>query len=167
MIQKKICLLGGFAVGKTSLIKRQVHSAFSEKYLTTLGVKIDRKVMTSDQGPVTLMLWDLAGEDEFMRVRMSYLRGSAGIMYVVDGTRGDTLETVFSLKRKVDKEMGEIPSVLLVNKSDLERNWDIDAAEMTKLTDAGWIVYKTSALDGQNVNNAFQGLVYRIMESGS
>ena len=41
MMQKKICVLGGFAVGKTSLVARFVSSIFSDKYLSTVGVKID------------------------------------------------------------------------------------------------------------------------------
>ncbi|MFN6951418.1 MAG: Rab family GTPase, partial [Albidovulum sp.] len=86
MIQKKICLLGAFAVGKTSLVARFVRSTFSDKYLTTVGVKIDRKDLDLPGTPVTLMLWDLAGEDEFNTVQMSYLRGSAGLLIVADGT---------------------------------------------------------------------------------
>ena len=43
MLQKKICMLGGFGVGKTSLVSRFVTSIFSDNYLTTIGVKIDKK----------------------------------------------------------------------------------------------------------------------------
>ena len=48
MIQKKICMLGAFAVGKTSLVQRYVHSLYSDKYLTTVGVKIDKKALRDD-----------------------------------------------------------------------------------------------------------------------
>ena len=49
-LQKKICMLGGFSVGKTSLVKRFVASVFSETYLTTVGVKIDKKTSTCPIG---------------------------------------------------------------------------------------------------------------------
>ena len=62
MIQKKICMLGAFAVGKTSLVKRYVHSMFSDKYLSTVGVKIDKKVLHNGDSEVMLMLWDLYGD---------------------------------------------------------------------------------------------------------
>ena len=93
MIQKKICMLGGFAVGKTSLVARYVTSMFSEKYLTTVGVKIDKKQVAVDGRDVTLMLWDIYGQDDFQDVQTSQLRGMSGYLLVVDGTRRATLET--------------------------------------------------------------------------
>ena len=79
MIQKKVCMLGAFAVGKTSLVRRFVHSMFADKYLTTVGVKIDKKQLTHSGKEVLLLLWDLYGEDEFQRVQTTYLRGSSGL----------------------------------------------------------------------------------------
>ena len=76
MIQKKICMVGAFGVGKTSLVSRYVHSIFSEKYQTTVGVKIDKKVVQSRGAEVTLVLWDLAGEDALTTVRPSQLKGA-------------------------------------------------------------------------------------------
>ena len=76
MFKMKVCMLGAFAVGKTSLVQQYVNSIFSEKYQTTLGVKIDKKSLQVDGQQLELILWDLAGEDEFMEVRSSYLRGS-------------------------------------------------------------------------------------------
>ena len=78
MIQKKVCMLGAFAVGKTSLVKRFVDSMFSEKYQTTVGVKIDRKRIQLDEQEVNLVLWDIHGEDELQKVRLSYVRGTSG-----------------------------------------------------------------------------------------
>ncbi len=62
MLKKKICMLGYFGVGKTSLVSRFVRSMFADRYQTTVGVKIDKKVLSVDGRDVTLMLWDLAGE---------------------------------------------------------------------------------------------------------
>lgn len=64
MIQKKICLLGSFSVGKTSLISRYVNSLFSDRYLTTVGVKIDKKQLTLNGKELSLVIWDIAGEDD-------------------------------------------------------------------------------------------------------
>ena len=65
MIKKKICMLGAFAVGKTSLVQRFVNSIFSEKYQTTIGVKIDQKLVQTGDTEVNLMLWDIHGEDNY------------------------------------------------------------------------------------------------------
>ena len=86
MIQKKICMIGSFGVGKTSLVARFVRSIFSEKYQTTVGVKIDKKVVEVGGQQVTLVLWDIAGEDALTTVRVSQLRGASGYILVVDGS---------------------------------------------------------------------------------
>jgi len=103
-LQKKICMLGGFSVGKTSLVKRYVESVFSETYLTTVGVKIDKKTVDLSDRIVNLILWDLAGEDDISSLRMSYLRGSAGYVLVADGTRPSTLEVALSQRRRVEAD---------------------------------------------------------------
>ena len=84
-MQKKICMLGGFAVGKTSLVRRFVQSIFSDTYLTTVGVKIDKKSVALPDKTVDLILWDLAGEDDIGSFRVSNVRGATGLVLVVDG----------------------------------------------------------------------------------
>ena len=88
MIQKKVCLLGTSGVGKTSLVAQFVHSMFSEKYLTTVGVKIDKKTVPLNGTEVTLVLWDLAGDAYFQRLLSSSLRGTSGYLLVADGPPG-------------------------------------------------------------------------------
>ena len=97
MIQKKVCMLGASAVGKTSLVGRFVQGIFSDKYLTTVGVKIDKKKVSLDSGEMTLMLWDIYGQDEFQTIRDTYLRGATGYLLVADGTRYSTLDSPRSM----------------------------------------------------------------------
>lgn len=158
MIQKKMCMLGAFAVGKTSLVSQFVQSMFSEKYHTTVGVKIDKKALSIGDQEVLLMLWDLHGEDDFQRVRMSYFRGTSGYLLVVDGTRQDTLETALSLQQRVQDEMGDLPFIVLLNKSDLQDEWEVDGNTISTLEQQGWTILKTSAKTGENVDMAFQQL---------
>ena len=117
VLQKKICMLGGFSVGKTSLVKRYVQSVFSETYLTTVGVKIDKKTVDLSDRIVNLILWDLAGEDDINSLRMTNLRGAAGYVLVADGTRPSTLDVALSLHKRVEADFGPLPFVLLLNKS--------------------------------------------------
>jgi hypothetical protein len=165
MIKKKVCMLGAFAVGKTSLVQRFVHSIFSEKYITTLGVKIDKKTLHLDHGQVELILWDLAGEDEFMKVRSSYLRGSSGYLLVADGTRAETLDIAQQLNQRIKQELGGLPFILLVNKSDLHNNWQIDQQQLEQLRAEGWQVIETSALNNDNVEAAFTELSQRMLNA--
>jgi small GTP-binding protein len=162
VLQKKICMLGGFSVGKTTLVKRYVLSVFSETYLTTVGVKVDKKTVALPDRTVTLILWDMAGEDDVATVRMSYLRGLAGYVLVADGTRPATLDTALSLRRRVEAEIGPLPYVLLVNKCDLTDQWGIPDADLDQLRNQGWWVRVSSARTGEGVDDAFTDLADRI-----
>jgi small GTP-binding protein len=155
VIQKKICLLGAFGVGKTSLVSQFVHSMFSDKYLTTLGVKIEKKSVDLDSQQVDLILWDMHGEDDFQNVNVSYLRGAAGYLLVVDGTRRATVQTAISLHEVAERAVGPVPFRLLLNKGDLVNDWEVDENILTSL---GWPILRTSAKTGAGVEQAFEDL---------
>lgn len=162
-VQKKICMLGGFSVGKTSLVKRYVESVFSETYLTTVGVKIDKKTVALGDKTVNLILWDLAGEDDMSSLRLSYMRGAAGYVLVADGTRPATLEMALSLRKRVEAEYGKLPFALLINKKDLTEQWTVTDADLEKLRGDGWWVQSSSARTGEGVDDAFADLATRIL----
>ena len=162
MLQKKICLLGAFGVGKTSLTRRFVSSIFSDEYLTTVGVKIDKKTLTVGANEINLLIWDIAGEDEVSAVRTSYLRGASGYLLVVDVTRAQTLEVARQIQSRVKTEIGDIPFLCLLNKTDIQE-WDIAAASVDALDAEGWTVLRTSAKTGEGVEAAFVDLAQRMV----
>jgi small GTP-binding protein len=157
MIQKKVCMVGLFGTGKTSLVQRFVHSLFSERYLSTVGVKIDRKPVELDGTSVTLMLWDLAGRDSHEDITTSYLRGAHAILYVADGTRRETCDQLPELRALVREAAGEVPEVLALNKADLRERWTITGGDEQALA-AAWDLVCTSAKTGDGVEDAFQRL---------
>jgi small GTP-binding protein len=163
MLQKKICMLGAFGVGKTSLVRRYVQSLFSDAYLTTVGVKIDKKTVTVGNETVTLLLWDIAGEDDVSPIRMSYLRGAAGYLLVADGTRAETLGIASSIQSRVKAEIGAVPFLVLLNKADLQESWEIDREAMDGLEQAGWSIVRTSAKTGAGVEEVFEELAKRMV----
>lgn len=157
-------MLGAFATGKTSLVARYVKSIFSEKYQSTIGVKIDKKTLEVDGREVSLVLWDLAGEDDFVVVQMRYLRGAAGYLLVVDGTRPDTLETALLLRRRVVHEVGELPYVLVLNKCDLVDQWRVGEGDdgLLGLDEFAVATLRTSAKSGDAVEEAFTELAREV-----
>ena len=163
MLQKKICMLGSFSVGKTSLVRRFVESIFSDAYQTSIGVKIDKKVVRSGNEDVTLVLWDIHGEDVYQKIRMSYLRGMSAYLLVVDGTRRQTLDDALALNERVVEEAGKVPAILVINKSDLAEKWEIDAARESELTAAGWTIIRTSAKTGDSVEEVFSKLTAAML----
>ena len=165
MVKKKIGMLGSFGVGKTSLVARFVHSMFSDKYHTTVGVKIDKKIVRVDGSEVTLMLWDMAGEETHAPVKIHQIRDAAGYLLVVDGCRSQTLETALSIQQRVESEIGPSPFLLLANKADERPNWEIPDSAWQQLKERGWTVLETSAKTGQKVEEAFLTLAGRILQT--
>lgn len=163
MIQKKVCMLGGFAVGKTSLVSRFVRSLFSDKYLTTVGVKIDKKPLTVDGQDVTLMLWDLYGQDEFQSIQETQLRGTAAYLLVVDGTRPATLDTALDLRQRTEQVVGPVPFVVVLNKADLTGDWRLDDDAVTTAFGPGAAVLRASAKTGDGVEEAFVTLTRALL----
>lgn len=163
MIQKKIAMLGMYAVGKTALVQRFISNRFDEKYLTTIGVKIDKKLVTVQDQEVTLMLWDIAGAEEDFTVPTSYLRGASGYLLVIDGTRVETLDRGLGLVNQVENEVGHIPFVTLLNKSDLADQWQLNDQHLAQLTARGGEVINSSALTGEGVETAFHTLAAQLV----
>jgi small GTP-binding protein len=164
-LKKKICLLGSFGVGKTSLVARFVHSLFSDKYHTTVGVKIDKTVLTLGSDEVTLMIWDMAGEEDDAPVKLNQIHDASGYLLVADGTRRKTLEIACDIQQRVEREIGKQPFLLLVNKVDLRNTWEIKDSEWSELTARGWIVLETSARTGEHVEEAFLALTSSILKA--
>jgi small GTP-binding protein len=167
VLDKKICMMGAPGVGKTSLVRRFVDSVFSEKYLSTIGAKIDRKTVAVDDNVLNLMLWDLQGEERYESVRMQYLRGASGYILVADGTRAETLDTAIGLQENAEGRAAGLPFVLCLNKADLWGQWAISATQQEWLTEKGWTVLQTSARSGDSVEEAFHTLSAKIVQAGS
>ena len=166
MINKKICMLGPCMVGKTALVGQFVHSIFSDRYLTTLGVKISKKLVTVSDTRYMLMLWDLEGKSEHGDVNAAYLRGAMGFFVVADGTRRETLTDACAIRERALSLIGPVPNMLLLNKEDLAASWEITDEDVERLNNQGIRVLKTSAKTGFNTAEAFLRLA-RDMHEGS
>ena len=158
MISKKICMLGLLSVGKTSLVEQYVNSIFSDRYLSTVGVKISKKSMTIDDTDMSVVLWDMEGKDEYTDINMLYLRGAMGFFVVADLTRLDTFEAALKIRQIVLDMLGQdIPHMMLLNKSDLP-GWEVDDERVKKARASGIKILYTSAKTGTSVNEAFETL---------
>ncbi len=157
----KICLLGDVGVGKTSLVSRFVHGGYSAEYLTTVGVKIDTKVVQPPRGGGTkFVIWDIAGTDALSSIDRTYTRGASGLFLVADGTRPASLEVAASLHEQLDEAMKALPFVALVNKRDLAA--ELAEQSMARWREAGFPTVTTSARTGENVEFAFDQLAMQI-----
>ena len=162
MIQKKVCLVGVPAVGKTSLARRFVSGLFSDDYLTTIGVKVDRREVDIDGTTVRLVVWDIAGDDAYSPLNMGYLRGTSGLLLVADGTRSATLDRALELRDAAEAEHGPLPTVIALNKADLTAEWALDASRVGTLRQLA-TVFETSAKTGAGVESAFDALARQTL----
>ncbi|MEM9775644.1 MAG: Rab family GTPase [Chloroflexota bacterium] len=161
-IQKKICLLGDFAVGKTSLVRQFVEGLFNDEYLSTIGVKISRRTveLPDQNAKANLLVWDLAGGDDYSKVTSGYLAGASGVVMVCDLTRKNTLQMLEIYARQLDKvSKKNLPKVILANKVDLTTDRQITEEALNLIGEklnANWFL--TSAKTGEEVEKGFTQL---------
>lgn len=160
MVSKKIILTGSFGVGKTSLFNRFIHQQFSDKYLTTIGVKVNNKTVKIEDETISMMVWDIAGEVSQDKVPVSYFLGASGIIYVMDLSRPLTfvnLETDIQFLRELVPN-GTI--LIVANKKDLVTEEQLESIlrEMPRPFD-----YSTSAKTGENVEELFLDMGHRLL----
>ncbi len=166
-IKKKICLLGTFAVGKTSTVERFVYSRFNERYLTTIGVRVSQKLMppmavpgNSAKVQVNLLIWDIAAMDRFDAVVENYYRGAAGAIALGDLTRPDSFGQLAEICSRFRSINPEAALVIVGNKSDLQPPNADTAVEIDQLAQQfGAPAFTTSAKSGENVDAVFSRLV--------
>lgn len=157
MIRKKILLLGDFSVGKTSLVRRYVDGAFDDKYLTTIGVKISKKLCTIEGIECELIIWDVEGSTPSKKISLGYYRGASGAIFVGDVTRKVTLD---NLKEHQEVFLTENPDATFVtayNKSDMLSEIARDRIELDDDT------FFTSAKDDVNVEALFTKLMSNML----
>jgi len=171
-LSKKICMVGDFGVGKTSLIRRYVENAFSDQYLSTVGVKISRKTLELEREkpptPVALqlMIWDLEGHTRFKSIAPSYLQGAKGALVVADVTRPETIDRLTEHIDLFGSVNPEGRTIVALNKSDLlprEKTeallQQVSGLEIDRLLS----VQLTSAKTGDCVNLIFEKLARHLL----
>lgn len=159
VISKKLCIIGDFGVGKTSLIRRYVDRQFSDQYLSTVGVKISRKQI--DHPPLQLLIWDIEGSTKFKAIAPTYLQGAKGAIIVADVSRSETID---HLPHHIDSFLTVEPRsfvAVALNKADLLKAEQVSELiqSVQRLNQSQVIVIQaTSAKTGESVDRVFESL---------
>lgn len=157
MIRKKILLLGDFSVGKTSLVRRYVDGAFDDKYLTTIGVKISKKVLTFASLECELLIWDVEGSTPSKKIPLGYYKGASGAVFVADVTRRETTD---NLREHKDIFLLENPNAVYVTAYNKADKLNEIAKENVFFDEDSFL---TSAKDDENVDEMFMRLMEKML----
>ena len=160
MISKKVILTGSFGVGKTSLFNQFIYQQFSDKYLTTIGVKVNKKELTIDGEDLSVLLWDIAGEVAQDKVPNSYFLGASGIIYVVDLSRPITFNNMKTDIALLKKLLKDATLIIVGNKKDL-----LSAEELAEVAQNLEVKldFTTSAKTGENIDALFLELGKKLI----
>ncbi|MHA1410751.1 MAG: Rab family GTPase [Candidatus Odinarchaeia archaeon] len=163
----KVVLVGEPAVGKTTTVLQYVEKIFRTEYLPTIGVDIYNKDIQINDIKVKLMVWDIAGQKGYEMMHKSYYRGAEGAFGVFDLTRKITMKLLDNWLTKVKEYAGEdIPIIILANKADLKTSIVVSDKEIESFASRRKLPwFKTSAKTGENVKEAFQSMVNKILAS--
>jgi len=161
-VRKKIVMLGAFGAGKTSLVRRFVSNEFSEDYLSTVGVRVEKAIVARGDIELELLIWDLAGHDEFAKLQVTYLRGASGAILVGDSSRAWTLQKAQEMKDELEVHLPGVPWQYVLSKTDLPP--DLMLAEVIKSTGfSAEDLTRTSAKTGESVLSVFNLLANKVL----
>ena len=160
----KLLLIGDSGVWKTNILSRYINNEFSYSSKSTVGVEFGSKIIKTNDKLIKIQIWDTAGQERYKSITSAYYKGAKGAFVVYDITRRDTF-------MNVDKWIGELKStgnedvfiLLIGNKSDLEQERQVSTEEVTKKAEQLKIAFcETSALEGKNIEYAFQTVVEEV-----
>jgi small GTP-binding protein len=176
-VLRKVVLVGDWAVGKTSLVRRFVTDQFDDKYITTIGMKVTKKTVHVRYGregiELTMMIWDLLGQKEYQRVQDRGFKGANGCIAVADVTRPETLRSLRDYwLPALMKANGPVPVVFFANKVDLQEQLRFGYKEIGELEQQYKISsddtthpqsFLTSAKSGAGVEDGFGSLAHFLL----
>lgn len=164
----KLILNGDYQVGKTSLIRRFVENKFEKDYISTIGVQLSKKtILLSEKTKMNFIIWDVGGQEKFDINRVRFYNGANAALIVIDRTRPNNIKSIEKWYKDIQKSISRtIPIVIVGNKSDLADEIVISEEEIKEVAKQfGFHYILTSALTGENVNDAFLYIAYRVVET--
>ena len=157
----KVVVVGDSGVGKTNLIKRFITNTFTQNSKATVGVEFMSKSYRINQQVFKIEIWDTAGQERYKSITAAYYKGAKGALVVYDTTSKASFENIDKWMAEIkEKSTKELKIMIIGNKTDLkdERQVEKETA-LQKASDLEAPIMETSALDGNNVKEAFYDLL--------
>ncbi|CCM04530.1 uncharacterized protein FIBRA_06711 [Fibroporia radiculosa] len=163
----KLLLIGDSGVGKSCLLLRFAEDAFTDSYLSTIGVDFKIRTIELEGKMVKLQIWDTAGQERFRTIAAAYYRGAHGIVVVYDVTDAESFDNVKGWLQEIERYASEnVKKLLIGNKSDLVERKVVAYGSAKEFADELAIPFiETSAKTSSNVEEAFLTMSKQIKES--
>ena len=166
----KTIIIGDPGVGKTSMILQFTNKAFRRSYIPTIGANITEKTVFLHDSSFQMVLWDLAGQSKFQKIRSLYYSGAQCVIIVFDLTKTESFENIKNWYADVKdnfSNFNEIEVTMVGNKCDLKEEIQISQEQGLKLATELNISYlETSARIGKNIDKVFDDLVNNLITKG-
>ena len=162
----KLVMIGDSGVGKTNILSRYINNEFSLTSKATIGVEFCSTIVKKNGKLVKLQIWDTAGQERYKSITSAYYKGAKGAFVVYDITRAKTFKNIdrWILELKANGNE-DILIVLIGNKLDLEKSREVLVDDVKKKAEELKVAYfETSALDGSNIEHAFDVIVNQMVK---
>jgi small GTP-binding protein len=168
----KFVIIGNHEVGKTSLVRRFVENKFSHDYRATIGLNILSHSIEFFGNEIIYSLWDIGAQTFFRRFRQTYYLGAQAAFIVFSLTDRESFNQVLSWYEELENHINQrdLPMIIVGNKSDLKDQRVVAYEEGVELVNSlsqktkSKISYiETSALSGENVEDAFTLIAYHYI----
>ena len=162
----KMILIGDSGVGKSNILSRYINNSFSETTRSTVGVELSAKVEEINNTKIKIQIWDTAGQERYKSITKTYYKGAKGALIVYDITNKESFKNVDKWINDLKESGDDDVSILIVgNKCDLEASREVTTDEVKKKAELYKMDYcETSALKGENIDNAFRTLIKIVVE---
>jgi len=166
IVRYKMVLFGDSTVGKTSVVERFINDKFEECYISTLGYNVYEKQIPYKDSVISLMIWDIGGQEKFRDLRKRYAEGANVAFIVFDITNKQSFDNVAVWRRDLEEFAGKAPFILIGNKMDLEWNRKVPKADAQRIASqlGALDFFETSAKTGVGVENAFKMLATKTFD---
>jgi small GTP-binding protein len=168
----KFIIIGDHEVGKTSIVRRFVEKRFQVDYRTTIGLNIISHKFEAFGNEVSVALWDIGAQEYFRRYRKTYYNGVQAAFIVFDLTNKRSFENVKNWFNELIEfiENKDLPIIIVGNKYDLFNDRVVDnqegidlSRELTEKNRTNIVYIETSALTGENIEDAFRIISYNYI----
>ncbi|MDH3655161.1 MAG: GTP-binding protein [Myxococcales bacterium] len=164
-LRRKVCLLGASGVGKSSLVRRFVEGSFDQQHKPSVAMSVFSGTVELGDVALEMMIWDPAGAESRGQYNRSFISGASGLIFVVDATEPQTLDTLLEAQAKERGFIGSRPAILVVNKADLTGDFAISKAQIDAAGKLDWRLIQASAKTGDNVGKVFTTLAELMLEA--